>query len=424
MRLAQRYRQMAFGGGWGTNFGPQPKPKPGLFATNRRGYVDSVLNANKNLDWIQRLTAPNAPSLQVPGEPYPSTHLMSDDGNGYVFPSVVRNKAGNLTYLGDSAEDYARETNTGIQLPKKEGTWFAANGYKIGTRVNNSVSPTGVPYNDPHYKIQRGDGGPIKPVSHWQDVYKRNGRLPGYVWNQFTPQEQLNNFGVTYENANQSTAFNSLLKQRTAYGDVTGGTDWVADNNKLQDLSSRRAQLPRDQYLQEMNSIARNINDPNAKYGNLRGSHPVVRPENINASQDAYNLFLGEPQEHNSWTISKYRPSVGKDTGKNYFALKDNSEIVNDLFKYNNKDFIDSPETERFVKGSHVGQASLKNFKYSKGKDEKGNYVSYYDVNDYGNPLDAVGKPFEVYDRVYYDPTTRKPVKRNGGLIKPFANAY
>jgi hypothetical protein len=142
--------------------GPGPK---GLYSTNRVGYVDSVLNANKGLDWVQRLHEKNAPTFQVPGEPDKSTHFMGDDGNGYVFPTVVRIN-GKMTYLGDRAEDYAHETNTGIQFPKVQGTWFANNGYKIGTGVNNSIGPDGVPYNDPHYKLHRRFGGRIiKPFA-------------------------------------------------------------------------------------------------------------------------------------------------------------------------------------------------------------------------------------------------------------------
>lgn len=50
-----------------------------------------------------------------------STHLIGDNNKGYVFPTIVNTDNG-LKYLGNRAEDYARETNTGIQLPKKQGT--------------------------------------------------------------------------------------------------------------------------------------------------------------------------------------------------------------------------------------------------------------------------------------------------------------
>jgi hypothetical protein len=133
------------------NDASQPKPKP-LFLTNKSAYVDSVLNANKHLDWVKRLYENKAPSIQVPGEPDRSTHLMGDDGKGYVFPTIVRIN-GQLKYLGDNAEDYARETNTGIQMPEKEGTWFANNGYKTGTNVNNSINPLGVPYHTPNVQV-------------------------------------------------------------------------------------------------------------------------------------------------------------------------------------------------------------------------------------------------------------------------------
>lgn len=106
----------------------------GLFDTNKQGYVDSVLNAHKDLDWVKRLYEKHPQSIQIPGEKGRSTHFMEDNDNGYVFPSVV-NIGGKLQHIPDGAEDYARETNTGIQLPKLQGTWFGRNGYKQGTNV-------------------------------------------------------------------------------------------------------------------------------------------------------------------------------------------------------------------------------------------------------------------------------------------------
>lgn len=132
-----------------------PSDKHPLFSSDKRAFVDSVLDANKHLDWVQRLRAPNAPSMQVPGQPYRSTHLMSDNGNGYVFPRIVRIN-GQLKYLpsDDAAEQYARNTNTGIQLPTAQGTWFSSNGYKTGTNVLNNISPNGIPFSDPKYILK------------------------------------------------------------------------------------------------------------------------------------------------------------------------------------------------------------------------------------------------------------------------------
>jgi hypothetical protein len=110
-----------------------------LWNTNKKAYVDSSLNANKDIEWVKRLYESNPKAVMVPGETEPSTHLIGDNGQGYVFPSIV-NMNGQLVDLGDGAEDYARKTNTGIQFPKEQGTWFARStgddsGYKMGTGV-------------------------------------------------------------------------------------------------------------------------------------------------------------------------------------------------------------------------------------------------------------------------------------------------
>jgi hypothetical protein len=128
-------------------------PGKGLWNKDKKAYVDSVLNANKHLDWVQRLYESNPKAVVLPGEKYPSTHLMGDNGEGYVFPTIV-NINGQLIDLGDRAEDYARETNTGIQLPKDQGTWFARStndksGYKMGTGVLKG-KPAIQPYKKGH----------------------------------------------------------------------------------------------------------------------------------------------------------------------------------------------------------------------------------------------------------------------------------
>lgn len=56
-------------------------------------------------------------------------------------------------------------------------------------------------------------------------------------------------------------------------------------------------------------------------------------------------------------------------------------------------------------------------FKISVGKDERGEYISYYDLWDFGRPQGqfkkvvelsegVLGKPYEIYDRVYFDRAT------------------
>ena len=97
-------------------------------------YIDSVLNANKNLNWVQRLYPKNTPSMQIPGVKGPSTHYMQS-GDGRVYPTVVQTPNGSLKYLGKDAFDYADSTKTYIQFPSDAAaTWFGEN-YKKGTGV-------------------------------------------------------------------------------------------------------------------------------------------------------------------------------------------------------------------------------------------------------------------------------------------------
>ena len=130
-----------------------------LWNTNKKAYVDSVLQTNNNLDFVKRLynskqsiPTPNNIGGWEPGQR--STHLMSDDpGSKRVYPEVV-NKNGVLQYMpGDKAWDYADSTKEFIQFPTAaKAEWFAnskdtLSGYKMGTNVLSNISPqTGLPF--------------------------------------------------------------------------------------------------------------------------------------------------------------------------------------------------------------------------------------------------------------------------------------
>lgn len=98
------------------------------------GYIDSVLNANKNLDWVQRLYEKNTPSIKIPGQKGRSTHFM-ESADGRVYPTVVRMPNGKLKYLADKAYDYADSTKTYIQFPSDEAAQQFGKNYKKGTGV-------------------------------------------------------------------------------------------------------------------------------------------------------------------------------------------------------------------------------------------------------------------------------------------------
>ena len=146
-----------------------------------------------------------------------------------------------------------------------------------------------------------------------------------------------------------------------------------------------------------------------------RSSSPG-HPKDLNASYDALSLFNNQLQKYNSFTKSKYIPTDSKNPNTKYYSLNNKYEkqIEEDLLKYNNKDFITSLNNKRQVTGSIIAGASLRDYQYSKGKDDRGNYVAYYDINDYSNILDLIPNtnPFEIYGRIYYKDYGDKQNKR------------
>jgi hypothetical protein len=105
--------------------------------------VDRFLNANKDLNWVQRLYEPNTPSIQIPGQQGLSTHFM-ESADGRVYPTVVQMPDGNLQYLGEDAYDYADETGEYIQFNNDRQARRFAKNYKKGTGVLDEFGSGGL----------------------------------------------------------------------------------------------------------------------------------------------------------------------------------------------------------------------------------------------------------------------------------------
>lgn len=161
-------------------------------------------------------------------------------------------------------------------------------------------------------------------------------------------------------------------------------------------------------HINDIKKITRNKKGESAYdlYTSKGKSSASGHPKDLDASYDALSMFNNQPQKYNSFIESKYKPSDSKDPDMKYYSFNDkySRQIEDDLFLYDNRDFISSKENKRQVIGSLIAGASLKSYQYSKGKDDRGNYVAYYDKNDYGNILDLIPNtnPFEIYGRIYY----------------------
>jgi len=139
------------------------------------------------------------------------------------------------------------------------------------------------------------------------------------------------------------------------------------------------------------------------------GSNEAIEARKV--LEDAWRFYLGLPQKHGSIMPSLYKPSKAQDKNAKYYKLPDSYNP----FMYS------SPEA---ILSDYVGpdkivppiDYALGTFKYDAGQDALGKYVSYYDKWDLNPVLGKspipdvkVGKPFEVYDRMYYDPQTLEP---------------
>src|SRR3989344_178657 len=198
-------------------------------------------------------------------------------------------------------------------------------------------------------------------------------------------------------------------------------------------------------------------------YENAWGSdydlNPPPNPEHQKALEDAWRLYLGMPQQHGSFDVSDFKPSKDKEDKYYYkinrfwdsffaqsFGVSDDVidwKVLASFTPEQRTEYIRLQKPESGLKGKvELIQKFGKNgemifqgtqiaedggdvmfpYKVSLGKDTKGSYISYYDKWDLAsflatNPLTrGIGRPFEIYDRLYYDPITFEIVGSNQNL--------
>lgn len=130
------------------------------------------------------------------------------------------------------------------------------------------------------------------------------------------------------------------------------------------------------------------------------------------AREDAWRLYLGLPQKYGTFDISDYQPQKGSGESKYYFKIKGftdyltgrNPKLIRGLING-----IQNADSPRIFQDKRV----MGHYKVDCGQDERGYYLSYYDKWDLDIPLEQsglFGKPFEIYDRIYYDPNNYEPL--------------
>ena len=134
-----------------------------------------------------------------------------------------------------------------------------------------------------------------------------------------------------------------------------------------------------------------------------RSDNANENPAWMNERTDLLNLYMGQPQKHNTIEESLYKPTKSKNPDATYYTSKQTEKSLIKMLQRNGWNDFDT--LKNF--GGVLGQ-----FKVDKGEDEKGKYISYYDVWDV-EPLDnvlskdmqskfGVNAP-EIYGRIYID---------------------
>lgn len=198
-----------------------------------------------------------------------------------------------------------------------------------------------------------------------------------------TPEQQLKETGITDEQMMPRTAVRERLE---------GG---LRENLGSFYYDGAQYMLPH---------IAKTIMSPAKTY------EPVGDDDAV--EQDLFSLYLGQPQKFGSVGLSAYKPTVGKRENKTYYKINEYGnrmpESIESIDRYledNTDKKLAHPDTRIPFTDLGLGSHTV-----TKGKDKRGEYISYYDKWDLnpmkdGNSGDlsmGIGRPFEVYDRVHY----------------------
>ncbi len=159
----------------------------------------------------------------------------------------------------------------------------------------------------------------------------------------------------------------------------------------------------------------------------------------VHSRMDAWRTYLGLPQTNGTFGISEFKPSNSKDDiyyykinrfledyASNTGIEEENPQGFVDIRAMTTKEvlrwFVNriNEETKEYGKPVRLadrGLAIMGHYTLTKGRDDRGEYISYYDRWDLDGSFEGkggvIGKPFEIYDRIYYDPKTFEVIPTN-----------
>ena len=292
-------------------------------------------------------------------------------------------------------------------------------------------------YNDPS-KIIRGkkgkptnitmteqDGGPLKkgPLLGIDNMGNQQMMFPGY--NYVFPGDMVMEIPVAQSGLNitSSTAKGGKLKgddirgkslNQRLYESITPiGYDWKHALKELR--AGKRLPFMWDGKMTHFKDFPKYIQEP---------------------LDDHSNYYFNREQKYNSFYPSKYKPSTNTGEDVEYMQFEYDDDIFDEAKEYGM--FDAEVNTNKQVTDSGAGGMTLRDYTLSRGRDERGDYISYWDKVDFAPsvmgmkvPVEKfVGKPYDFYGRMYYTKEGDKikrifpEAKQKGGEFQRLVNKY
>ena len=144
--------------------------------------------------------------------------------------------------------------------------------------------------------------------------------------------------------------------------------------------------------------------------------------------EEAWKKYLGLSYDAGRILSAIHKPTKGTEATAEYFRLdptsvyKSWSDFAPRKFGRGNDvgvryvlSLLDSGKKHLVDDSADRALGVMGTYTIDRGEDERGPYISYYDKWDLDHPLAqlaasrGVGTPFELYDRIYYNPETLEP---------------
>lgn len=367
--------------------------------------------------------------IEVEGE---ELLLQSKEGHYAIIPANDRQKL--LKLVESGCDDCVNEYIQSLPMEKdyaEDGTLWPPKAKKIGegllnivTRpiriIDNLIGPGSKKDSIVDKKTgQRNPGIFYSPKSMREGIYKKvapstypleqvKDTWRGLKDKKVLPKnrmESLEEMEGVIKNADkvfQSKEYSEYLKASSEWEDRY---DKAMIKTDLANFAEVEKQFSKERLaLEEKYSpITQAVNEAMSKKAGMTQGYGIE-------DEDAWRFHLGLPQIDNTIIESKTRPSISRDKKVKYYTLReleDNGNLSDSRVRYKDRlleDFLnEEKENTQYPKVTTSDLTSLQNFTVNKGKDNRGEFYSIYDKYDFSVPGESlIGKPYEIYDRIYY----------------------